>query len=151
MKKYMVILAFLIICQAGYSQKNVEQLFKEFARAEQSDGVKLGKIFMSFAGLFTDTMGVDGIEAYSFDSSPSDVKERLTLAMRNLKDKNYETMVSSNENNLRTKILVRIEEDVIREMVIVTTGGANTLVRIKGKIKPSDIERVMEKHRKSGS
>lgn len=150
MKRYITILALLIICQMGYSQKNVEQLFKEFARVENSEGVKLGKLFMSFAGMFTDTMGVDGIEAYSLDSCSGEVKERLTKAMRNLKDSKYETMVTSNEGNSRTKVLVRIEDDVIREMVLVTTGDSNALVRIKGKIKQSDIDRVVEKHGKSG-
>jgi len=150
MKKYLVILALLIICQIGYSQKNVEQLFKEFARVENSEGIKLGKFFMSFAGMFTETMGVDGIEAYSFDSCSGEVKERLTKAMRNIKDSKFETMITSNEGNSRTKVLVRIEDDIIRELVVVTTGDSNALVRIKGKIKPSDIDRVVEKHGKSG-
>ncbi|MDR2969886.1 MAG: DUF4252 domain-containing protein [Tannerellaceae bacterium] len=148
MKKYMTMLALLIICQVGYSQKNVEQLFREFAKAENTEGVKLGKLFMNFAGLFTETMGVDGIEAYSFDNCTGEVKERLTKAMRNLKDSKYETMMTANEGNSRTKVLVRIEKEMIREMIVVTTGDSNALVRIKGKIKPSDIERVVEKHGK---
>lgn len=148
MKKYIAILALLIVCQAGYSQKNVEQLFKEFAKVENTESVKLGKFFMSFAGLFTDTMGVDGIEVYSFDDCPGEVKERLTKAIRNLKDAKYETMVTSNENNSRTKVLVRIEDEMIRELIVLTSGDSNALVRIKGKIKPSDIEQVVEKHGK---
>lgn len=146
MKKYMAILALLIAFQAGYSQKNVDQLFKEFSKVENTEGVKLGKFFMSFAGLFTDTMGVDGVEVYSFDNSPSEVKERLNKAIQTLKDSRFETMVSSNEKGSRVRVLVKIEEEMIREMVVVTTGESNALVRIKGKIKPSDIQRVVDKH-----
>lgn len=148
MKKYIAIMALLMVCHAGYSQKNVDQLFNEFSRAHQSEGVKLGKLFMSFAGLFTDTMGVDSIEAYALDSCPSDTKEKLSKAMRELKDSKFETMVSSNEEGSRTKVMVRIEKEMIRELVVVTTGSSNALVRIKGKIKPSDIDRVVNKHGK---
>ena len=41
--------------------------------------------------------------------------------------------------------MVRIEKDMIREMVVLTTGNSNALVRIKGKIKPSDIEKGDER------
>ena len=39
-------------------------------------------------------------------------------------------------------------EDIIRELVILTTdGGDDALIRIKGKIKPSDIEKVINDHK----
>jgi hypothetical protein len=151
MKKYIAILALLLVCQAGYSQEyNVDQLFKEFSRTELSKKVKLGKIFMSFAGMFTETMGINGIEIYSFDECEEKVKQKLTDAVKSLKDFRFETMISANEEDSRTKILVRIEGDLIREMVIVTVGDSNALVRIKGKIKPSDFEEVAAKHGKGG-
>jgi hypothetical protein len=60
-------------------------------------------------------------------------------------------MINSNENGERTKVLVRIENDMIREMVIVTSGSDAALVRIKGKIKPSYIDRMVNKHGKGES
>jgi hypothetical protein len=151
MKKYIAILALLLVCRVGYGQEyNVDQLFKEFSCTKSSEKVKLGKIFMSFAGMFTETMGVNEIEVYGFDECEERVKQQLTNAIKNLKDPGFETMISANEEGSRTKILVRIEKDFIREMVIVTTGDSNALVRIKGKIKPSDVENVAIKHGKSG-
>ena len=42
----------------------------------------------------------------------------------------------------------RIDKDIIRELVILTTdGGDDALIRIKGKIKPSDIEKVINDHK----
>lgn len=151
MKKYIAIFVLLLACQVGYSQKySVNQLFKEFNKVEQSEKVKMGKLIMGFAGLFTDTMGVDGIEAYDFDDCTHEVKEKLKNAIKNLKDPSYETMITSNEDGERTKILVKIEKEVIRELVIIVTGDSNALVRIKGKIKPSDIEQLAQKHGKGG-
>lgn len=41
-----------------------------------------------------------------------------------------------------------IDKDIIRELVILTTdGGDDALIRIKGKIKPSDIEKVINDHK----
>ena len=47
----------------------------------------------------------------------------------------------------RTKVLVKIKEDMIRELVIFTTGSDNALIRIKGKISPSDLDRVINEHK----
>lgn len=149
MKKSAALLLCLFICQIGYSQKySVNELFKEFAKAEQSEKVKLGKFIMSFAGLWTDTMGVDGIEVYDLDSCSSKTKEKLGNAVKNLKDSAYETMITTNEDGERTKVLVKIEKEMIRELIVITTGDSNALVRIKGKIKPSDLEKVAKEHGK---
>lgn len=151
MKKYIAILVLLLVCQAGHSQKySVDELFKEFSEVKQSEKVKLGKLIMSFAGMFTETMGVNGVEVYDFDNCARDVKDRLDKATQGLKDSTYETLVSSNENGNRTKVLIKIEKDMIRELVVITTGDSNALVRIKGKIKPSDIDRVAQKHGNGG-
>lgn len=145
MKRYFVILALILICQAGNSQ-TMNQLFNEFSKIEQINHVKIGNITMKLASLFTETMGVNGIEVLEFGSCNSDVKQRFKKAIKELKDPDFETMVTSNEKGSRTKVMVRIEKDMIREMVVLTTGNSNALVRIKGKIKPSDIEKVMKDH-----
>ena len=75
------------------------------------------------------------------------MKERFSNTIRNLKDPDYETIVSANENDNRTKILVNIQEDMIRELVILTTGSGNALIRIKGNIKPDDLDRVINEHK----
>ncbi|WP_291528942.1 DUF4252 domain-containing protein [Bacteroides sp. UBA939] len=152
MKKCITLLTLLLVCQIGYSRNySVDELFKEFSRAEASEKVKLGKFVMNIAGLFTETMGVDVIEVYDFDKCEDGVKQKLITAIKNLKDPQFETMITTNEGGSRTKILVKIEKDMIREMVVITTGDSHALIRIQGKIKPSDFEEVAAKHGKSGS
>ena len=103
---------------------------------------------MKLASLFTETMGVNGIEILEFDNCAQEVKDRLSTAIRNLRDPDYETMVTANERDSRTKVLVKIKEDMIRELVIFTTGNDNALIRIKGKISPSDLDRVIKRQRR---
>lgn len=149
MKQYFAILTLILICQAGNSQ-TMNQLFNEFSNIEQINHVKIGNITMKLASVFTETMGVDGIEVLEFGECGNDVKERFAKAIKELNDPDFETMVTSNEKDSRTKVLVRIEKEMIREMVVLTTGNSNALVRIKGKIKPSDIEKVMNDHGRRG-
>lgn len=142
MKKYIAILILILSCQAGYSQ-SMDKLFNDFANQKNVTRVTIGPFLMKISSLFTETMGVKSIEVLSFEECGSTVKNDLRTAIKKLKDPNYETMVNSNEGGSRTKVMVRIDKDIIRELVILTTdGGDDALIRIKGKIKPSDIEKV---------
>ena len=148
MKRLLVILTIVLISQAGYGQQKMDQLFNAFRSESDVTSVNIGNITMKLASLFTETMGVNGIEVLSFDECAQEVKERFSNTIRNLKDPDYETIVSANENDNRTKILVNIQEDMIRELVILTTGSGNALIRIKGNIKPDDLDRVINEHKR---
>ena len=125
MKKYIAILILILSCQAGYSQ-SMDKLFNDFANQKNVTRVTVGPALMNISSLFTETMGVKSIEVLSFEECSNTVKD---------------------EGN-RTKVMVRIDKDIIRELVILTTdGGEDALIRIKGKIKPSDIEKVINDHK----
>ncbi|MDD2437816.1 MAG: DUF4252 domain-containing protein [Massilibacteroides sp.] len=145
--KYVWIVVLIWSTQISYGQKNMNQLFDKFAKVENVSHMTMGNFSIKLAGLFTDVMGVDGIEVLSLDECRKEVKTDFISAVKNLKDNGFETMVTSNEGNSRTRVLVRIDEDIIRELVVLTTGDSNALVRIKGKIKPSDIEALVNKHK----
>lgn len=142
----MAILVMMLLCQAVYSQ-NIDKLFNEFSGKENVTRISIGKEIMKLSSIFTETMGVEQIEVLAFEECSANVKENLETAIRNLKDSRFETMVTSNENDSRTRILIRIDQEMIRELVVLTTGTSSALVRIKGKIKPSDIEKVVKEHR----
>jgi hypothetical protein len=146
-KTVLIILTILLISPVVFGQKNVDQIFKEFSKEKGVVHVGIGKFVMTLAGLFTDVMGVDGVEVLSFEECGATVKERLNSAIASLKDAKYETMVSVNEEKERTKILVKIENETIRELIILSSGDEPALVRIKGKIKPSDIEQVIKNNK----
>lgn len=150
MKKYVMIAALLLICQVGIGQSSVNQLFNDFSKVDSSVKMSLGKFTMTLAGLFSDTMGVEGIEVFTLNECSSDIIENFNNAARNLKDSEYETLINANEDDSRTKVLVKIKDEMIREMVVISSGRDNVLVRIKGKINPSDIERITQKHGNNG-
>ena len=141
-----VLLALFLICPVMHSQKSVDQLFNDFSNEKGVTHVSIGKFTMTFINLFQkDVKGVDGIEVFSFGDCGQSVKDRLNKAIASLKDENYETMISVNEDSERTKILVNVKNDIIRELVVLTTGDDPAIIRIKGKIKPSDVNRIINK------
>lgn len=146
MKKYITILALLLICQAGYSQ-NMDKLFENFAKLDNVTHITLGPVIMKLSSIFTETMGVSGIEVLALEECSSTIKDNLQTAIKELKDPRFETMVTTNEGNSRTKVMIRIDNDMIRELVVLNTGADEALIRIKGKIKPSDIEQIMKEHK----
>ena len=156
-KSIFIALLAVIICQGCFSKENsrkyetkgntVEELFSSFSKEKNTTHVKIGGFTMSLAKVFTDTKGVSGVEVYSFDECDKNVKDRFNEAVKSLKDSSYETLVSTSENGERTKVLVKIKDDFINEIVVITGGNDPTLVRIKGKIKSDDVKSVIDNNK----
>ncbi|MDD4514722.1 DUF4252 domain-containing protein [Massilibacteroides sp.] len=144
--KYVLIALLALITQIGVAQKNIDQLFKQFAKEKNVSTVSIGSISMKLAGLFTDVMGVDGIQVLSLDECADEVKSNFQSALKDLKDAGYETMVTANEDGNRTRVLVKMKDETIRELIVFISGNSNSLIRIKGNIKPSDIDSLVKKH-----
>lgn len=103
---------------------------------------------MTFAGLFAETMGVESIEIINLASCADEVKADFAQAIRELKDDAFETLVNTSENGKRVKILLRIRDDIIREAAILSSGPNPAMIRLRGRIKSADLEKVIEGHRK---
>ena len=57
----------------------------------------------------------------------------------------YETVTSSNEENEIVRILMKIEKEKIREIVIISLEENEiSLIRIKGKIDPNQMQNIIE-------
>jgi len=148
-KKFLfVLLALFLTAPVMHSQKSVDQLFNDFSKEKGVTHVSIGKFTMTLVSLFQkDVKGVDGVEVLAFDECGQSVKDKLNQAIASLKDGNYETMVSVNEDSERTKILVNVKDDTIRELVVLTTGDDPAMIRIKGKIKPSDVDAIIKNNK----
>ena len=129
-------------------QRNtVDVLFKNFSKEKNVTHVKIGGLIMTFVRAFTDTKGVAGVEVFSFEDCDGKVKEKLNAAIKNLKDSTYETLISTTQDGENTKILVKVKGDFINEIVVIAGGDEPAFVRIKGKIKPDDIQDVVKNNK----
>lgn len=140
----MIVSVWFVTCTASYGQYSVERLFDEFSGTRGVERVSLGKGLMRLARCMgQDVKGVERIDVFGFSRCEPALKSRLEDAVRSLKDEEYETLLTSNGENERTRILVKVVNSEIRELVLLTTGSEPALIRLKGKIRPPDAEHLV--------
>lgn len=148
MKKYIVVLLLILTCQVAGSQ-TIDKLFKEFSNMKHTEqtqikGAQIGSITLKQIKASTQNMGVNNIELFNFDKCSKKVKERFNKAIQELDDPLFETLLTFNEDDNHRKVMIRIKDETIRELVILTTGDNSNLIRIKGDIKLSDINKMLK-------
>jgi hypothetical protein len=63
-------------------------------------------------------------------------------------DKSFEELLVIREQNENVTIFGKMENNTIREMVILVGGDDNTMVYLRGKIRPEQISNIANKHTK---
>lgn len=157
MKRLIGIMALLLALQSVWAG-NVGGVFNEFKDAKHADYVyvspflmKLGKMFMRNEDKETYDMvrNVSSVQVLDLEECSTAVKQRFTRRIARLNRNGYETMVRVNDEGEKVGILTKTKGDVIREMLIVCSGQDDcVLVRIKGKFKESDIDKLVAQHMK---
>jgi hypothetical protein len=153
-----IALSAMIICQVCFSRETgqitetgnhitIHQLFHDYGKKKNAIHVKIGCFAMTLTRIFEDTKGISGIEVYSLDNCSKETKNKFNDAIKKIKDKSYETLISTNKKNESVKILIKMKKDCVKEIVIVAGGNDPALVKIKGKIRPKDIQSIVDNHK----
>ena len=88
---------------------------------------------------------VSSISVLELEDCSKKVKDDFAEAVSKLNTSKYETLVKSNDDDEKVNILLKTSKDTIKEMLIVDIDGDEaTLVQIKGKIKRSDIDKMVK-------
>jgi hypothetical protein len=147
MKKILLSLAAMVLFSFVTHAQTVDQLFAKYANEEGVEHVNVGKLGMIFAGLFGETMGINGVDVLSFEHCTPSVREKLNGDIHSLNDPGYETLMTVNGNDEQVRMLVKTKGDIIHELVVLATErNEMALVRIRGKINPADIARVIKRN-----
>lgn len=128
-----------------YAQTSLNALYNEFSRESNASNVNLNGLAMMIAKPFLENHSnskISSIRVLSLDECTQEVKDRFNESALRFGDKQYELFVSSNEPDEKVRIFLKFQDSMIREMVIITMGDSPELVQLKGKIKPSDIEKL---------
>lgn len=142
---------FLIICTCSllaltlYSQTSVNELYQSFAKESNVDKVNLNEFAMFLMRPFSDTdteSKITSISVLSLEECSPDVKNRFNKSALDFNDDEYELFVSANDENEKVRIFLKFQKEIIREMVILTMGDNPALIQLKGKILPSEIEKM---------
>ena len=159
MKKYLVAIALMIACQNTFAQ-STKEIFEEFGKEWNAESVSIPSFIMSIGRLFMDddtpeiAKSIDFMKILDLEDCSSKVKARFNEKVNNLQLEGYETMIQTIENGEKVRILTRMENDAIRELLIVCTGNDDcALIQLNGKIKKEDIAELVNeetKKRKNG-
>lgn len=139
----------MTVWAANMTAQSVDELFKEFKRKSNVEYIEIPKAMMSMASTFVKKddgsdiiKRVNHISILNIENDPQlcqDFAQKAVSLSRN----GYETMVSSNEDNEKTLILVKTKNENITEMVVLNIEPNEcSLIQIKGKLRPSDIEKL---------
>jgi hypothetical protein len=125
-----------------HSQTSLNALYRDFAHESNVSKVNLNGFVMMLARPFMDGTDskISSIRVFSLDECKQDVKDRFTDSALHFKDDRYELFINSNEKDEKVRIFFKFQDNMIREMVIMTMGDSPAFIHLKGKIKPSDIE-----------
>lgn len=149
-KKYFLCISLFLVAQLSLGQ-DIEKLFKEFSDAPNVENVKLDKSMMALAKPFAkgDDLGgvkdIDSLQVLDLSKCSSEIKDKFAEMVKTLNAEGYETLVRSNENGENVRVLVKMNNEDISELVVVTTGKEAALVKIKGKFNKSDISKLTNK------
>ena len=159
MKKYLVAIALMIACQNTFAQ-STKEIFEEFGKEWNAESVSIPSFIMSIGRLFMDddtpeiAKSIDFMKILDLEDCSSKVKARFNEKVNNLQLEGYETMIQTIENGEKVRILTRIEDNTVRELLIVCTGNDDcALIQLNGKIKKEDIAELVNeetKKRKNG-
>lgn len=152
MKKYVFILVLLIVGQNCLAQ-SAESLFNYFKDEKGVESVSISPFLMKFARLFMDEddknnpmiKDINSVQVLDLEDSPKNVQERFAKEVKKLKLNGYETWIQVKEDGETVKIVAKVKDDVVRELLILQAGDDDcALVLMKGKIKREDIQAVIE-------
>lgn len=144
-KRIFTVVICCVFVGALHSQTSLNSLYRDFSHESNVSKVNLNGMMMILARPFIDKQTdskISSIRVLSLDECAQDVKERFNNSALNFKDDDYELFVSSNEKEEKVRVFLKFQDNMIREMVVMTMGDSPALIRLKGKIKPSDIENL---------
>lgn len=149
MKKYLVAIALMIACQSTFAQSTTA-IFEEFGKEWNAESVSISPFLMTIGRLFMDddtpdiAKSIRSMKVLDLEDCSSKVKERFNEKVNNLQLEGYETMIQTIENGEKVRILTRIENNAVRELLIVCTGNDDcALIQLNGKIKKEDIAEIV--------
>ena len=152
MKKIIATLALIIACQATFAQ-NVDTLFGQYKDKEGADYMNIPSLMLKIMRTFTIgnndksyrfIKGIKSVKVLDMEDCAPKVKADFLQDAKKLKLNGYETLVQTKEDGEEVKLLAKMDDEAISELIILITGKDECgLTLMKGKIKKEDIEVIM--------
>ena len=152
MKRLIFTMIVICACQMSFAQ-NMDAVYNEFKDVKGVESVSVSPLLMKFARLFMDNddknnpliKGTHSVKVLDLEDCTKDIKKQFTQKVSQLEHNGYETWMQVKEDGENVKIIAKMEDQMIRELLVLTTGNDDcALVLIKGKIKQEDIQAIID-------
>ena len=152
MKRLIFTMIVICACQMSFAQ-NTDAIYNEFKDVKGVESVSVSPFLMKFARLFMDSddknnpliKGTHSVKVLDLEDCTKDIKKQFTQKVSQLEHNGYETWMQVKEDGENVKIIAKMEDQMIRELLVLTTSNDDcALVLIKGKIKQEDIQAIID-------
>ena len=143
-KSLFMTIGILLVSDFAMQAMTVNQFIDKLDRQEGVSRISLSPFVMKICSLFEDTKGVNSVKLLNLENCSPAMREQFIDDLRSLKDSDFDTVVSSNEGGEYSKILMKVEDGVIKEIVVCNIDGEIAVIQVKGKIKPENMDEVIE-------
>lgn len=154
MKK--VLLCLLLISSFSFQlHANAENIIQQFSNSKDVYRIHIGRVGMSLIRFFavdaeyrSAVKEIKSLEVLTLKDNST--KDNYLNKFKTLKDdEKYTTLLTVKNGDDNVRIMIKKEKDVICELIVIVSDTADiTMVRLKGKIKESDLETIIAQHNK---
>ncbi len=145
--KILILTLAALCCTSIASGKNcIEELYQTVSKFSNAEKVNLNGLALGLLKPFyAELKGFNGIQIVNAEDISRKEYNKVEKILTQCNSNDLETIISSNEENEKTRIWVRTEEEMICEIVIVALDVYEvSLVRIKGKIDPEQLNDIID-------
>lgn len=164
MKKIFIFIIALTLSQLAFASSiqnaSADDIFNEFSSAQNAEYVNinpfitwLGKQFIGDDADAAIVKKTKSVRVLDLDDCSTEEKAKFSKRINALNTKGYEEMMRVNDKGERVKILAKIKDEIIHQMLIVCSGNDDcVLVEVNGKFTMDDITGVVNSQtgRKNG-
>ena len=140
-KSLITVIVLLYYSLSAFAGNSIDDLSKSIAQIPHAEHLNVNSLTLGLIKPFAPELkGVNNVEILNAENISNKDYTRLQC-----NTSEYETLVSSNDNDEIARILMKTEKEKIREMVIISLEKDEiSLIRIKGKIDNKQMEELVK-------
>jgi len=147
LKRFLLSLIIFLISYMCAGQ-SLSHLYGDFTNARNVESVNMNPFVMALLRPFMTSAEMNGVKIKSLqvmDLSDCDpeVKQCFSERVMEIDDSMYERLVQVNDSKESVRIFAKMDGDAIRELVVLTTGDDAAFVRIRGRFRMSDLNKLV--------
>lgn len=150
-----ILIAILLAVSNSWSQEKPNDIIKRYSKTPEAVYTNITPFMMSMARMMTSKKdstdflkSIHSMKILNMSECSTTILEELTNTLDSLSIEGYETENKESEDNGKSRVFVKVKDDIINEIFITYYGGDNVIMMlINGKMSKNDIEQMIKKQK----